>query len=175
VSTVDCVVTSTTTMKVSTDEAKRIVRELSTVTNILVLSTDGESLVIFDDLQVWTYRRAEQVAMMLNAADLFVLASRSEGWCNAIAEALACGCPVVATDVGGNREIVVDPSLGLLVNQQAGTELEPCIVDALSRSWDRARIAETGGKRTWQQVAEECVDVFNGVLKRDSPRTPGNE
>lgn len=117
----------------------------------------------------------EQVAMMLNAADLFVLASRSEGWCNAIAEALACGCPVVATDVGGNREIVVDPSLGLLVNQQAGTELEPCIVDALVRSWNRAGIAETGGKRTWQQVAEECVDVFNGVLKRASLRTPGNE
>lgn len=101
---------------------------------------------------------------MLNAADCFALASESEGWCNAIAESLACGCPVVATDVGGNREIVNDPSLGTLTVLNDPTALADGIVDALSREWDRRHVASTGGQRSWQQVAAECVDVYEKCL-----------
>ncbi|MEE8170036.1 MAG: glycosyltransferase, partial [Phycisphaerae bacterium] len=53
---------------------------------------------------------AADIARYLNAADVFVLATRAEGWCNAIHESLACGTPVVATDVGGNRELVSSPA-----------------------------------------------------------------
>ncbi|MBN2562987.1 MAG: glycosyltransferase [Phycisphaerae bacterium] len=106
----------------------------------------------------------KRVAALLNAADLFVLASRSEGWCNAVAEALACGCPVVATDVGGNREIVNDPALGRLVPLEDCGALTEAVCWALERDWDRQRIAELGGRRDWQQVARECVDLFKVVL-----------
>ena len=101
---------------------------------------------------------------MLNGADLFVLASRSEGWCNAIVESLACGCPVVATDVGGNREIVNDAGLGRLVPFGDREALCEAVCGALAAEWDRRRIAEIGGRRDWQQVARECVDVFQSVL-----------
>jgi len=109
----------------------------------------------------------EDVARLLNAADLFVLASRSEGWCNAIAEALACGCPVVATDVGGNREIVREPGLGELVPLGRRDALVEAVCGALGRDWDRSYIAQVGGLRDWQQVGRECVDVLESVL-RDS-------
>ncbi|KAA5546265.1 glycosyltransferase family 4 protein [Roseiconus nitratireducens] len=46
-----------------------------------------------------------QVSNYLRAADLFLLASRREGSCNAILEAMSCGTPVVATPVGDNREL----------------------------------------------------------------------
>ena len=108
----------------------------------------------------------EEVARLLNAADLFVLASRSEGWCNAIAEALACGCPAVVTDVGGNREIVNNAQLGRLVPPGDGGALTDAICWALEADWDRAVIAELGGRRDWQQVGRECVDVFESVLQR---------
>lgn len=101
---------------------------------------------------------------MLNGADLFVLASRSEGWCNAIVESSACGCPVVATDVGGNREIVNDAGLGRLVPFGDRAALCEAVCGALAAEWDRRRIAEIGGRRDWQQVARECVDVFQSVL-----------
>ncbi|MFQ5410784.1 MAG: glycosyltransferase [Phycisphaerae bacterium] len=104
------------------------------------------------------------VARLLNAADLFVLASRSEGWCNAIAESLACGCPVVATNVGGNREVIHDPRLGCLVPTDNQTALTETLCEALNRDWDRPSIASIGGRRDWQQVAAECVDVFRTVL-----------
>ncbi len=107
----------------------------------------------------------ERVAMLLNAADLFALASRSEGWCNAIAESLACGCPVVATDVGGNREIVCEERLGRLVPLDDRTALTRALCEGLDAKWDRAAIAAAGGQRDWQQVGRECVDVFNGVMQ----------
>jgi glycosyltransferase involved in cell wall biosynthesis len=105
-----------------------------------------------------------RVATLLNAADLFVLASRSEGWCNAIAESLACGCPVVATDVGGNREIVTGPTLGRLVPLGDRDSLVEAVCGALTQRWDRAGIARAGGQRGWQQVGRECVDVFESLL-----------
>jgi glycosyltransferase involved in cell wall biosynthesis len=51
----------------------------------------------------------------LQAADIFVLPSRSEGFSNAIIEAMASSLPVVATDVGGNAEAVKDGITGFLV------------------------------------------------------------
>lgn len=108
----------------------------------------------------------QAIAKLLNAADLFALASRSEGWCNAIAEALACGCPVVATDVGGNREIVRDERLGLLVPPADRGALRDAVCRALARQWDRSHIARLGGQRDWQQVGRECVDVLESVLNR---------
>jgi len=112
----------------------------------------------------------ETVARMLNAADLFVLASHSEGWCNAIAEALACGCPIVATDVGGNREIVNDGELGRLVPPDNEEALFERIYRGLQKPWNRRHIAEVGGRRSWQQAAQECVDVFHEVLGKTSKR-----
>ncbi|MCK4659045.1 MAG: glycosyltransferase [Phycisphaerae bacterium] len=57
----------------------------------------------------------ENVLDWYRAADLFVLPSRSEGLCNALLEAMACGLGVVATDVPGNREVLHHGETGLLV------------------------------------------------------------
>lgn len=110
--------------------------------------------------------QSKMVATLLNAADLFALTSCSEGWCNAIAEALACGCPVLATDVGGNREIIAGDETGFLVPVDEPSALIEGLCRALSRRWNRSQIARMGGRRNWQQVAVECVDVFKEVLER---------
>ncbi len=55
------------------------------------------------------------VADILRAADVFALSSISEGLSVALIEAAASGLPIVATDVGGNREIIDPPNAGLVV------------------------------------------------------------
>lgn len=55
------------------------------------------------------------VRELLQGFDVFALSSLSEGYSMALLEACASGLPIVATDVGGNREIVVDGCNGLLV------------------------------------------------------------
>src|SRR5690606_15016483 len=93
------------------------------------------------------------LSLMYNAADLLVNASRSEGWCNAITEALACGTPVVATAVGGNPEQFALPDLGILVPDGDAGALRQAIVDALTRTWNRDAITRAGAARTWNETS----------------------
>lgn len=105
-----------------------------------------------------------EVAQYLAAADIFALATRSEGWCNAVHEALAVGTPVVATDVGGNAELVTSDGVGLLVPFGQTTALADALVGALGKSWDHRAIADEGGRRSWDNVATETVGYFEEVL-----------
>ncbi len=56
----------------------------------------------------------QDVVAHLRTLDLFVLPSRSEAMSNALMEAMACGCAVVASNVGGNPEVVRDGDTGVL-------------------------------------------------------------
>jgi glycosyltransferase involved in cell wall biosynthesis len=60
-------------------------------------------------------RSPEDVAALLAAADVMVLPTRAEGLANVWVEALACGAPVVTSDVGGAREVIDRPEAGALV------------------------------------------------------------
>jgi glycosyltransferase involved in cell wall biosynthesis len=68
----------------------------------------------------------------LAAADVFVLPSRSEGFSNAIIEAMAASLPVVATNVGGNAEAVTDGISGFLVPSDDPDALSAAILRLLS-------------------------------------------
>lgn len=68
----------------------------------------------------------------LRAADMFVLPSRSEGFSNAIIEAMASSLPVVATDVGGNAEAVKEGTTGFLVPPEDPSALSGAILRLLS-------------------------------------------
>lgn len=60
----------------------------------------------------------------LGAADVMCLPSASEGLANAWVEALACGTPIVITDVGGARELLDRPGAGVIVAREAGAIAE---------------------------------------------------
>jgi len=77
----------------------------------------------------------------LSMADIFVLPSRSEGFSNAIVEAMAASLPVVATNVGGNAEAVKDGVSGLIVPSEDPAALASAIALLLS---DPARAREMG-------------------------------
>ncbi|WP_081621700.1 TIGR03088 family PEP-CTERM/XrtA system glycosyltransferase [Thioalkalivibrio sp. AKL12] len=65
--------------------------------------------------QVWIPGAREDIPDCLRTLDLFVLPSLAEGICNTILEAMATGLPVVATDVGGNPDLVQPGETGALV------------------------------------------------------------
>jgi sugar transferase (PEP-CTERM/EpsH1 system associated) len=70
-----------------------------------------------DDL-IWFAGERNDVADIMQALDLFVLPSINEGISNTILEAMATELPVIATDVGGNPELVINNQTGYLVPKQ---------------------------------------------------------
>jgi glycosyltransferase involved in cell wall biosynthesis len=76
--------------------------------------------------------------------DASVLCSRSEGFPNSIIEALAAGCPVVATPVGGIPEVIVDRRTGLLVPLDASDVLAARLAELRRDAALRVRLSEAG-------------------------------
>ncbi len=80
----------------------------------------------------------------LAQADIFVMPSRSEGFSNAIIEAMAAALPVVATHVGGNAEAVVDLLTGLIVPPEDPVALAEALASLLSDPTRAAAMGEAG-------------------------------
>ncbi len=114
----------------------------------------------------------EEIATWLQAADLFCLATANEGRPNAVMEALACGVPVVTTDVGGNREIVEPGRDGLLVPFGDGPALERALESALDRRWDHEAISARARSRTWDQTGAQVVATFEEILRTSRGPVP---
>jgi len=99
-----------------------------------------------------------------SAADLSVLASYREGCPNAVLESLACGTPVVATDVGAVPDILPQPECGGIVPPQQVDPLKQALSAALEKTWSPQQVRSASGVRSWDQVADEVNKVFEKVL-----------
>jgi teichuronic acid biosynthesis glycosyltransferase TuaC len=101
------------------------------------------------------------------AADVFALASHREGCPNVVVEALACGTPVVASDVGGISELVTDDRYGLLVPAEEANAagFAARLQTALQKEWSREVIAASGGARGWDDVAQDLLAYWQLRLK----------
>ena len=67
-----------------------------------------------------------EVPEILSAADVFALPTLNEGSCNAIAEAMACGLPIVSSDIEAIREQVTEEN-AIMVNPQNVTEIQQAV------------------------------------------------
>lgn len=105
-------------------------------------------------------RPHDEIPQWLAAADVAVLPSRTEGMPNAALEALACGRPVVATAVGGTRELVNSSSLGILVPPDEPDALAVALHGALSKTWDERAIAASVALRTWDEVGKRTARLL---------------
>jgi glycosyltransferase involved in cell wall biosynthesis len=112
----------------------------------------------FDDVPVW-----------MAAADLVTLPSYMEGCPNVVLEALACGRPVVATDVGGIPEIM-SGDCGCLVPPRAPEALAQALASVLDRTWDASAISASRS-RSWADVADELLGTFHSLLPTGQTRS----
>jgi len=108
---------------------------------------------------------AEQLHGPLSAADLFVLATANEGWANVFLEAMACGLPVISTDVGGNREVVADETLGSIVPFGNADALLLALDNALQRQWDRQAIINYAADNAWDKRVDILLAEFKKLVE----------
>lgn len=109
----------------------------------------------------------DELKWPLSASDVFVLATRNEGWANVFLEAMACGLPVISTDVGGNAEVVCRPELGSIVPFGDAQALQQALDAALNKTWDRAAIVEYAHANQWDKRVAQLLRAFDAIL--DTP------
>ncbi len=90
--------------------------------------------------------RAKNIAQLLQLSEVCVLSSKAEGFSNSILEYMAASRPVVATDVGGAREAIVEGETGYLVPSGNDELMAERIVSLLGEP-DRARLMGEKGRR----------------------------
>ena len=108
---------------------------------------------------------SDKLKIPLSAADIFVLATSNEGWANVFLEAMACGLPVITTDVGGNREVVCRDELGTVVPFGDTLKLERTLDSALVRKWNREEIVSYANDNSWDSRVEILIDALGTLLE----------
>lgn len=98
-----------------------------------------------------------------NSADLFCLMSRGEGSPNVLTEALACGCPSVATRVGAVPDILDEYFMGTLAPNDDQLSLS-AFMEASKKNYDRPHIADYMRSFGWEWCAQNVIDIY-GELK----------
>jgi len=109
---------------------------------------------------------SNEVLPVLRLADVFFLPSRSEGFSNALIEAMACGLPCVATRVGGNPEAVEENRSGYLVESEDATSAADRILRLL-RNPIRAKEMGVAGRRIVEEKFTAEVMIRNLVQHYD--------
>lgn len=120
----------------------------------------------------------EECVLRMNAADVFALPTRNEGSPQALKEAMACNCPIVATDVADIKHMLGNLSGHYVLPNKKGDaawwvgdehsaeELAELLKEALAfegRTKGRERIVELG--YTNELVAKQIIDIYKEIIK----------
>ncbi|MHB1213725.1 MAG: glycosyltransferase [Thiobacillus sp.] len=106
----------------------------------------------------------DELKWVLSASDVFVLATRNEGWANVFLEAMACGLPVISTDVGGNAEVVCRAELGTIVPFGDAAALQQALDAALDKEWDRTAILDYAQANQWDKRVTQLLWALEPLL-----------
>jgi glycosyltransferase involved in cell wall biosynthesis len=108
-----------------------------------------------------------------NAADAMVLASSREGWANVLLEAMACGTPVVASNVWGTPEVVATPAAGVLMRERTPLGVADAVKALRAAPPERAATRRYAELFSWDATTEGQLRLFSDILQgRSTPPWP---
>jgi glycosyltransferase involved in cell wall biosynthesis len=132
------------------------------------LATQIERLGLRDRVRLLGPVTGDRKVSLYRSAECFVCPSRREPFANVILEALAAGLPIVATDVGGNRELVQPEVNGLLCEPESSTAIAAALQRLLDAPAVTARLRAAAlpsiADHDWSQVAARYVDAYRAVV-----------
>ncbi len=109
----------------------------------------------------------DQLAKIYSAADALVLASSREGWPNVLLEAMACGTPVIASNISGTPEIVAAPAAGILMEERTPDGLANAVRKLFENLPDRSTTREYAEQFSWDDTTQGQLDLFRNILASD--------
>jgi len=115
-----------------------------------------------------------QLRKYYSAADASILASSREGWANVLLESMACGTPVVASNVWGTPEVVASPEAGILMKERTAEGIAQA-VQALRLNYpDRAATRRYAEGFSWDDTTAGQIALFRKILNGGVTRSAFN-
>ena len=111
----------------------------------------------------------DAVPEIMNCADVFALSSLSEVSPTVVKEALACGVPVVSTDVGDVHKLVKDGETGYIVKTRTEEEMSAKLIKVLLSNNDKFKenCISMAQQYSWNSIAKKIMGVYDEVLKKE--------
>ncbi len=104
------------------------------------------------------------------AADALTLCSSREGWANVLLEAMACGTPVIATNIWGTPEVVSTPDAGVLMPERSPVGLAQGWTTLFANYPARASTRRHAESFSWDATTQGQLDLFRAILSARAAR-----
>lgn len=135
------------------------------------LGNMADDLAVSDCVQFVDPLPHHLLSTYYRAADVCLVPSRSESFGLVALEAAACGTPVVASDVGGLRDNVVEGRTGYLIAGRSGEAYARRVTDILTDPLLALRLGDAGSRRaerySWRASAAAALDVLDAAGRRE--------
>jgi glycosyltransferase involved in cell wall biosynthesis len=131
------------------------------------LQTLARSLKLSDRVRFIDEMSQEGLRNYYSASDVLVLASSREGWPNVLLEAMACGTPVIATNVGGVPEIVSAPEAGLIMQDRTPEGVVEAIHRLFAKYPSREATRRYAERFDWNETTEGQAALFKRVISQE--------
>ena len=106
----------------------------------------------------------DRLPAIYSAADLLLLVSRHEGSPNALLESMACGTPVLVSDMPGVTDIVGAAAAGRIVSDVTPSRLAAAVHEILAAPFDRAATRSYAEQFDWRSTTEGQIALFRQIL-----------
>lgn len=123
----------------------------------------AEDLGVSDRVRFLGETPHSKLAELYSAADASVLASSREGWANVLLESLACGTPVVASDVNGTSEVVCSREAGRLLPERSAAAIAATVAELRRDMPDRAATRRYAEQFGWLPIARANKALLEAV------------
>lgn len=154
------------------------IRQQGQAVPLIVLVGDGPNrerlqaeigqLGLDKDVMLVGSRPHAEVAAWMGAADWLLLSSSSEGWATVYFEAMACGRPVLTSNVSSAKDAICKPEYGTVVDPRTSQAFAQAMMDASRRQFDAATIRTYAAQNSWSLWAQRAMDIFEIDLRTPS-------
>jgi teichuronic acid biosynthesis glycosyltransferase TuaC len=128
------------------------------------LETQAEQLGVADRVTFLGAVAQTELKHYYNAADAMVLASSREGWANVLLESMACGTPVVASNVWGTPEVVAAPEAGVLMRERTSAGIAEALTTLRSNYPDHGATRRYAEGFSWDDTTQGQLDLFTRII-----------
>lgn len=146
------------------------IKNIDKINNIYILTHDDLSDFNLENhkIKVIAPKNDNEIAQYMNKSHIFVSASKTEGFCLPLLEAMSCGCATITSNSGGISEFAINEKNSLIFEVNNSLELARKIENLLENIRKRKKIAHEGEITSkyfsWEKSSNSLIDIIGDKL-----------